>query len=164
MFVLCCTSVRVVFCLAFNTLWDFVEKYLFTLSHLRLHLHWVRARKTAPQRPTTIITHNNFFSIKKKKCVLCKNHVKNKPKKKPQWNSLAVFMYEKISFPHMLKPLAHMCQLARCSFKKKGFLFCARSYLIEALQAQALTLCHMSWTGSFLGLFINRQAGAVHLG
>lgn len=74
-------------------------------------------------------------------------------------------MYEKISFPHMLKPLAHThvsaCQML---IQKKGFLFCARSYLIEALQAQALPLCHMSWMGSFLGLFINRQAGAVHLG
>lgn len=38
------------FCLAFNTLWDFVDKYLFTLSHLRLHLHWVRARKKKPHK------------------------------------------------------------------------------------------------------------------
>lgn len=114
------------FCLAFNTLWDFVDKYLFTLSHLRLHLHWVSARKKAPQRPTTIITHNNFFSIKKlcKLCNYVKTHVKNKPKKTPQWNSLAVLMYEKISFPHMPKPLGHMCQLARCSFKKKK-IFCS---------------------------------------
>lgn len=73
----------------------------------------------------------------------------------------------------MRKSLSRTCQslLDTCvslpdahSKKKKDFLFYACSYLIEALQAQALPLCHMSWMGSFLGLFINRQAGAVHLG
>lgn len=69
------------------------------------------------------------------------------------------------SLSRTCQSLLHTCvSLPDAHSKKKGFLFCARSYLIEALQAQALTLCHMSWTGSFLGLFINRQAGAVHLG
>lgn len=77
--------------------------------------------------------------------------------------SCCVHVWENLFPAHAKASCTHVsaCQML---IQKKGFLFCARSYLIEALQAQALPLCHMSWMGSFLGLFINRQTGAVHLG
>lgn len=57
------------------------------------------------------------------------------------------------SLSRTCQSLLHTCVSLPDAHSKKGFLFCARSYLIEALQAQALPLCHMSWMGSFLGPF-----------